>query len=221
LPAWAPTAGLRLDFHTRWRLAASIRGVLRADFDAEVASARLGPISVVPLNIEGVAAYEPLKIDAEVSERRGGLEVLAGVRYERWSAFDGWVGPTVVCPPSRGSCGTAPPTRPDYRDVVSPRVAGSYELRLEPVTLAVRAGYTFAPSPIPEQKGVKNELDAWRHGFALGYSVALPKDCFPIRLDAAYRLDLLAPRTHDKGGGSRLTTRGTMQTVVFGAGVNL
>jgi long-chain fatty acid transport protein len=224
LPAWAPVFGAALDLGEIGRAGLAVRSVLRADFDVNVAASTLGPIGLAPLNIEGVAAYEPLRVDLELSRDFGRLSLALGARYERWSAFDGWVGRTVDCPASRQSCGTPLPPPADYSDIVSPRLGVAYRFGLRSVELTARGGYTLVPTPVPEQRGAKNELDATRHGFAAGYSVELPESTLPLRLDAAFRFDVLAPRTHtksDAAAGPPLRTRGSAQTIVFGAGVKL
>lgn len=223
LPAWAPVAGAALDLGEVGRAGLTVRSVLRADFDVDVAASTLGPIGLAPLNIEGVAAYEPLRVDLELSRELGRLSLALGARYERWSAFDGWVGPTIDCPSSRPSCGTPPPPPPDYSDIVSPRLGASYRFLLRSVALTARAGYAFVPTPVPEQRGSKNELDSSRHGLAAGYSLELPASLLPLRLDAALRLDLVSPRTHVKSDPASGSVRagGSAQTIVFGAGVKL
>jgi hypothetical protein len=225
LPAWAPVVGAALDLGDIGRAGVALRSVLRADFDVDVAAATLGPIGIAPLNIEGVAAYEPLRVDLEVSRAFGALELALGARYERWSAFDGWVGPTLDCPSTRPRCGTPMPPPPGYSDIVSPRLGGSYRFALRALAVTGRAGYTLAPTPAPEQRSQKNELDATRHGFAAGYSVELPEDALPLRFDGAFRFDLLAPRTHEKDdpttAGPPLRASGSVRTIVFGMGVKL
>jgi hypothetical protein len=224
LPAWAPVLGAAVDLPDIGRAGLSFRSVLRADFDVDVAAATLGPIGLAPLNIEGVAAYEPLRVDLELSRDFGRLSLMLGARYERWSAFDGWVGRTIECSSARPRCGTPAPPKSDYADVVSPRVGASFRFPLHSVALTAHAGYALAPTPVPEQRGPKNELDATRHGLAGGYSVELPEALVPLRLDAALRFDLLAPRTHDRsssGSGPSLRTSGNVTTIVFGAGAKL
>jgi hypothetical protein len=223
LPAWAPVVGAAVDLGAIGRAGLSLRSVLRADFDVDVAAATLGPIGLAPLNIEGVAAYEPLRVDLELSREFSGLSLVLGARYERWSAFDGWVGPTIDCPSTRPRCGTLPPPKADYADIVSPRVGASFRFPLRSVALTARAGYALAPTPVPEQRGRKNDLDATRHGLATGYSVELPEAILPLRVDAAFRFDLLAPRNHAKSntGSERLRTSGSATTIVFGAGARL
>jgi long-chain fatty acid transport protein len=224
LPAWAPVLGAALDLGAFGRAGLAVRSILRADFDVDVAATTLGPIGIVPLNIEGVAVYEPLRVDLELSRDFGALSLVLGARYERWSAFEGWVGPTIDCPASRPRCGTPPPPPPHYSDVVSPRLGVSRRFELRSVALTARAGYALVPTPAPEQHGAKNELDATRHGFAAGYSAELPASLLPLRLDASFRFDQLAPRTHvktDPASGPPLRTGGSVQTILFAAGVKL
>jgi long-chain fatty acid transport protein len=224
LPAWAPVVGAALDLGKVGRAGLVLRSVLRADFDVDVAASTLGPIGLAPLNIEGAAAYEPLRVDLELSRDFGAFSLVLGARYERWSAFEGWVGRTIDCPSTRPSCGTPAPPPPGYSDVVAPRLGATYRFPLGSAAFTARAGYVLAPTPAPPQRGPRNDLDATRHGLAAGYSVQLPEALVPLRLDGALRFDLLAPRTHvksDAASGPPLETSGSVTTLVFGAGVRL
>jgi long-chain fatty acid transport protein len=87
-------------------------------------------------------------------------------------------------------------------------------------SLELRGGYTFVPTPVPEQTGASNVFDNARHGLAAGFSAELPERLLPLRLDLAFRVDLLAPRSHDKGA-SVVDTGGSLQTFQFGVGVDL
>ncbi len=225
LPSVAPVLGATLDVEPVGRLGFALRGPLRADFDVDVAAASLGGLGIVPLHVQGVAAYEPLRIDLELSRAIGAVTAVVGARFEHFSAFPGWAGPTVECPPADRRCGTPPGEPPGYHDVVSPRVGATLATGwLAPATLELRAGYTLAPTPIPEQTGRSNVFDATRHGLAFGYSITLPPALAPLRLDTAFRFDLLAPRRHDKlpeAGGGSITTHGHTETLLVGAGVEL
>ena len=227
-PAWAPVLGLGVDFGQAGQLGVSFRSVLRADFDVEVPAPKLADlVEIAPLNVSGVAHYEPLKLDAEFSRGFGPLRLLLGARYERWSAFPGWVGPTVVCP-AGVACGTPEPPPPDYSDIVSPRlgIEGTIDARV--VEVGLRGGYAFVPSPVPEQTGVSNTFDATRHAFGAGYRVGFPRRVLPLSFEGALRVDFLASRTHDKAGpaalgplGPTVTTQGHVLTWIFGVGVEL
>jgi hypothetical protein len=117
--------------------------VLRADFDVDVAAATIGGlIGIAPLNVEGIAHYEPLKVDLELSHPIDAWTLVAGARYERWSALPSFAGRTVECPPGV-SCGTPAPQSPDYSDVVVPRLGVERTFAGERVQLTARAGYSF------------------------------------------------------------------------------
>ncbi|HTQ05410.1 MAG TPA: hypothetical protein VMI54_16215 [Polyangiaceae bacterium] len=227
LPAWGPSLGANVDLGAWGRLGLAFHGVLRADFDVNVAQTTLaGVIDIVPLNVQGIAHYEPLKLDAEYSKTLGAWTVLAGARYEHWSAFPGWLGATVACPPGV-ACGTSPPPPPDYSDIVVPRLGVERSFETETLGFTARAGYSFVPTPVPEQRGSANELDAARHALGLGYRVHLTRG-LPLELDGALRLDFLVPRTNHKAGdaadgplGAEVTPHGTLVTWAFSARIAL
>jgi long-subunit fatty acid transport protein len=222
-PAWAFELGLGLDLGDHGALGLAFRSPLRADFDVSVRPTDLGGISLPPLNVEGIAHYEPLRLDLEASRAFGAVRLVLGMRYERWSDFPGWLAPTVECPSDFPDCGAPEPVAPGYSDAFVPRVAATYAFRAEPVELELRGGYTFVPTPVPEQTGSQNVFDNARHGIAAGFSTKLPAALIPLHLDLAFRLDLLAPRTHQKAAqaAASVTTRGSVQTFLCGAGVDL
>ena len=227
LPAWGPSVGVSADLGPVGTLGVAFRSVLRADFDVNVAAANLaGVIGIAPLNVEGIAHYEPLKLDAELSRSFALWTLLIGARYERWSDFPGWLGRTVDCPPGV-SCGTPEPQAPRYVDVLVPRLGVERRFETRALTVTARGGYSFIPSAVPEQHGDANELDAARHALGVGYGVHLAR-LHPLALEGALRLDWLAPRTHRKEGaaaagplGPELTTHGKILTWSFGVRVAL
>jgi hypothetical protein len=221
LPTWAPSAGLVLDLGDIGAVGLSLRGVLRADFDVDVAAPTLGGIAIAPLNVAGVAHYEPFRAELELSRRFGALTLALGLRYERWSDFPGWLGPTVDCPARRARCGTPVPPPPGYSDVFVPHVAASRAIAIAGVNAELRAGYSYVPSPLPDQT-VDTSLDPARHGFALGYGLSPFGVRLPLHLDAAFRFDWLPARvTRGEAGSSRLRASGSMLTWSLGAGVEL
>lgn len=227
LPAWGPSVGADVDLGAAGRLGLVFHSVLRADFDVHVAQTTLaGVIGIVPLNVEGIAHYEPLKLDAEYGKSFGAWTLLAGARYEHWGAFPGWLAETVDCPPGI-ACGTSPPPAPHYSDIVSPRVGLERTFATESLGFTARAGYSYVPTPVPEQRGTENVLDADRHAFGLGYRVRLLR-ALPLELDGAWRVDFLVPRANHKEGdaangpyGPTVTARGSLFTWAFSARVAL
>ncbi len=220
-PAYAPVFGLGIEPGGGFSIGASLRTVLRANFDVTLETSGLGGIPLAPMHVRGVAHYEPFRLDAELSRRFESSMLLIGVSYERWSDYPGPLGATVECPDDVSGCGTRAPPPPDASDVWVPRLAGSHEFSIARMNAVVRAGYAFVPAALPEQRGASNTLDSARHGFSLGYSLGLPPTGIPIHLDVAFRFDLLAPRTHHKTDGSELETSGNVQTFVFGTRLEL
>jgi len=222
VPAVAPVFGLGLEPGAGFSVGASLRTALRANFDVTLATAGgLGGITLAPMHVQGVAHYEPLRIDTEVSRRFDRTTLILALGYERWSDYPGTLGATIECPGDVPTCGTRAPPAPNASDVFVPRVAGSHEFSIAKMSVVVRAGYAFAPAALPEQRGASNQLDAARHALSFGYSLGLPPVGVPLSLDAAFRLDLLVPRTHEKSDGSELSTSGHVETFVFGARVDL
>jgi hypothetical protein len=226
LPAWGPSVGADVDFGAAGRVGLVLHSVLRADFDVHVAQTTLaGVIGIVPLNVEGIAHYEPLKLDAEYAKSLGSWTLLAGARYEHWGAFPGWLAETVDCPPNV-ACGSSAPPPPGYSDVVSPRAGVEKSFATKALAFTARAGYSFVPTPVPEQRGAENAFDADRHAFGLGYRVHLTRG-LPLELDGALRVDFLVPRANRKSEatdellGSEVTPRGSLVTWAFSARVAL
>ncbi len=227
LPAWGPSVGADVDLGTAGRVGVVFHSVLRADFDVHVAQTTLaGVIGIVPLNVEGIAHYEPLKLDAEYAKSLGAWTLLAGARYEHWGAFPGWLGETVDCPPGV-PCGTSAPPSPGYSDIVSPRVGVERTFATKALGVSARAGYSYVPTPVPEQRGAENAFDADRHALGVGYRVHLARGV-PLDLDGALRIDFLVPRANRKQGdaadgplGPTVTPRGTLFTWAFSARVAL
>jgi long-subunit fatty acid transport protein len=92
------------------------------------------------------------------------------------------------------------PYSPGFVDNLTPRIGIEHPLSKN---LVVRAGYAYRPTPIPNQVGRTNYLDASTHLLSAGLGVTFddPLDVFerPVTLDFAGQAMLLAPREVDKG----------------------
>jgi long-chain fatty acid transport protein len=67
------------------------------------------------------------------------------------------------------------PPVPNFSDTLSQRFGIEYRSNLIPkIKTAVRAGYGFSPSPVPDQTKESNFLDSNRHTFSGGIGLALP-----------------------------------------------
>ncbi|MBX3268782.1 MAG: hypothetical protein KF729_00890 [Sandaracinaceae bacterium] len=69
--------------------------------------------------------------------------------------------------------------------------------------LAARLGYAFLPSPVPEQTGFHNLLDAHRHEVAFGVGLDLePLTGFALRIDLAARFHAMHEQEATKAPGA-------------------
>ena len=60
-----------------------------------------------------------------------------------------------------------------FHDTFVPRVGVEYTLALRRHTLAFRGGYAYDPTPVPDQAGITNFVDASRHVVSLGIGLTL------------------------------------------------
>jgi long-chain fatty acid transport protein len=97
------------------------------------------------------------------------------------------------------------PIPPGYTDNLSPKVGAEYRLF---DFLALRAGWRYWPTPVPNQVGRTNYLDASAHHLSTGVGVSFrdPLEVFeqPITLDVSFHAALLRERAVDKGNDGRI-----------------
>lgn len=177
-------------------LALTYRSESRADFDLPI-TADLGESFGIPIpeiTVRGTAQYDPAEIALEVAGRPlDALTLAAGITYEWWSTFPLPIAYAAV--PE----GTPPQPPPDFEDVVSFKVGLEGDLALSSdVRLLPRAGFHYAPTPVPDQRGFHNHLDSDRMVFALGLGLRWGR----VRLDLAGQLHDLAERTSNKDTGT-------------------
>ncbi len=225
-PVLSPVLGLSAFFDAKTTLALTLRAPLRADFDIQLGAVDLGATQLPPLNLAGVAHYDPLAVQAELARQVGPLTGMFGAVYQRFRDTPTLLPRTVTCPAARPDCLALDASAPELHDTFDLHVAFALGLPLtRRVSSQLRAGYAFVPSPIPEQTGASNLLDNARHRFGLGYGLALQKPLLPIDIDCALSLDQLVTRTShkqpdtppDNAGAPSLTTRGH----VFGLSIGL
>lgn len=111
-------------------------------------------------------------------------KLMVDFTFVQWSAYENptaalQVGLDLRVPP--GIPGLRQPTVPTpsareparFRDTVVARVGAEYLVPLGRHEIALRGGYHFDPTPVPEQTGATNFIDASRHVFALGAGITL------------------------------------------------
>ena len=127
---------------------------------------------------------------------------LAGDLY--WYKWDGFPNPAPTLKISSDLGEVVIPDNPDpgFSNTISPNLGIEYELsRL----ITLRGGYSFVPSPVPEQTGETNFLDGDRHILTLGSGLFFrdPFDLFPekIRMDIHFQYHAISGQTIRKSTG--------------------
>jgi long-chain fatty acid transport protein len=207
---YAPLVGASYDIGDSYRVGLAFRGELDGRLDVVITAEDLGELQIPPLNIGGVAQYDPWQIAAELARVKGDLRLALGVTYKHWAAYPGAAEATVRC--EEGSrCLALVPEDPEYIPTVAPRAGVEYRIPIEPVTLALRGGYAFEPSPAPEQVGRTNSFDNHRSIFTLGYGVEVVEP-IGLSLDGMIGLHVLHARSHEKSVAAGAAADGTVET---------
>jgi long-chain fatty acid transport protein len=222
--SYGPIIGLSYDIGDSWRVGATFRGELVGRFNVVITVKDLGALTVPPLNISGIAQYDPWQIALEIARVKGTLRFAAGATFKHWSAYPGLSEATVRCPlfDATGqvfsdSCTAHVPEKPGYSDTVS--IHAGVERRFAPrpgVDLAARAGLFFEPSPAPLQTGTANVYDSSRAAISAGYGVTLGAPFPPIDLDLFSQLQWLLPREHVKDASVPAANAGSPSVTVAG-----
>lgn len=182
------------------RVGVTYRGEQRADFSLPL-TAQLGktfPIDVPDMAIEGTAQFDPRQVALGVSyDPVPWLSAEADIVWRQWSAYPTPVANTTPSVPAQ------PP--PGFRDTWSPRVGVEGRLALADAwELALRGGYAFEPTAVPEQRGANNFLDNDRHAWSLGVGgrFSLQDDAgaddLVVRADLYVQHHILVERTNHK-----------------------
>ncbi|GIW73356.1 MAG: hypothetical protein KatS3mg102_2898 [Planctomycetota bacterium] len=110
-----------------------------------------------PLDLEAVTLFQPQQLALGLAiDPVPALTIALDLTWQNWSAFED---PFITVRPVLGQ------TDPDFDDALVPRAG--IEWRASDA-VALRAGYWFQPTPIPEQRGETNLLDNDKHVFTLG-----------------------------------------------------
>ncbi|MCB9553724.1 MAG: hypothetical protein H6705_17930 [Myxococcales bacterium] len=187
---YAPVFALAARLPAGFAVGAVWRGESAARFELPI-TADLGdrfPLPIPTLQIEGTAQYDPAQLAGEVGWRRDAWRLAAGATWKRWSAFPAPIAYTAVPEGFPAQPG------PGYDDAFEYRGGLEWTPSTEAVRFAARAGYQFAASPAPEQRGLHALLDSDRHLVALGGGVAWDR----LRLDVAVQWHHLVERSHRK-----------------------
>jgi long-chain fatty acid transport protein len=214
-----PQAGIWWDA-TRWvTLAVTYRHSFRLDLDqAFRVDGSVGNPGLPPIVAQGYFAarvlnsdmFQPWQLTAAAAVRLlKPLLVTVELTYARWSEF-----PTPASQLSIGldvgqfnSMVHIPPPRnyaaPFFHDIVIPRVATEWRARdSRRLGIDVRFGYSYEPTPVPEQIFDSNLADSDKHTFSTGIGLELrkldPILAHPLTLDAHLAVTYLPDRANHK-----------------------
>lgn len=112
-----------------------------------------------------------------------------------------------------------------FHDTLTPRVGISYDAPVGPHTIALRAGYFWDPSPVPEQTGATTLIDCDRHVVSLGVGATLRRlgAVLPgsLSIDAFAAVQLLTDRPTRKLDPTDPTGDFVASGYALSTGVNL
>ena len=209
----APIAGVLLKPTSKLRFGYSFRGELELDVAPIIAQAVThatpgSNLIDIPINLDipGFNAYFlPQQHNFGLAyDWTPKLLTSLDISWFKWSSYRN---------PYRGG-----PT-PKWDDTVVPRVGVEYKLT---DALALRAGYFYEPSPVPNQYARSNYLDTDRHVFSWGFGYKFNDPLgvvkVPIVVDVAMQYWHLPSRTMDKNDPSLsdYSIKGNVVTVAGG-----
>ena len=223
--SYGPIVGLSYDLGDAFRIGATFRGALVGRFNVVITVKDLGDLTVPPLNISGIAQYDPWQIALEFARIKGPWRFAAGATFKRWSAYPGLSEATVRCPvvdpdtgePFTDGCSALVPDKPDYSDIVAAHAG--VERAFEPapgVSMRARGGLFFEPSPAPSQTRLANVYDNARGALSAGYGLALGPPFPTLDLDLFSQLQWLLPREHVKETSVPASNAGAPRATVSG-----
>lgn len=234
-PRISPIAGIQYQPLPPLRLGVTYRGELtQGELDVRLdGQLYLGFLSLPILGqVSSMIFFAPQQVSAGIAyDPIRPLTLALEVAWKDWSRFRD--ASLKVDTPTGGASASNPILRfeevfpPDFHDTVVARVGGEYRLgpfhpakRLGDLHLDIRAGYSYEPTPVPEQTGLTNFLDQDRHVFATGFGVRADN---PFGLDKSVWLDALFQFHFLQGGTVRkarawqdLDGDGTAETPVIG-----
>ena len=235
-----PTAALHASVHAvpveDLHLAATYRGALFHDLNAPASIDVLlaGIFLEVDLLLEAANWFSPQQFAFGATyDPVGSVTLAADLTWYDWSAYKG---PFIVATPLGGdeaaSRALAFPPREDttFTDIVQPRVGA--EVRFLDDALAVRAGYSFRPTPAPLPSGTANLLDNSVHSFSfgMGYSLGprlgedhdrgvIAAEPFSMSVDAFLRLSHMPRRRVQRPAPTDPQDEGVLLDFDFGGSV--
>jgi long-chain fatty acid transport protein len=214
-----PQAGILWEATRQLALGLTYRHSFRLEVDQQLrVDGSVGNPGATPLVESGYFAahtvssdlFQPWQLTAGAALRLlRTLLVTVDLTYARWSEMPtpgaqlvlgldiGQFNDRVMLPPSRDY------PSPGFHDIVIPRAGVEWRaLQRDRVAVDVRGGYSYEPTPVPEQRGESNFADADKHTFSVGAGVELARVTEilprPVSLDAHVAVTAMPPRDNRK-----------------------
>jgi long-chain fatty acid transport protein len=211
-----PQAGIFWDINRNLAVGLSYRHSFKLDVDLKFrVDGSVGDPGLPPVVPKGffdartvsTDLFQPWQLTGGVAARPWRHVLVAfDLTYAAWSEFpvpaaqlalalD--IGPTfndkVMLPPARGY------PKSQFHDIVIPRLGVEWRARdRERLSVDVRTGYSYEPTPVPDQIGESNLIDSDKHTFSLGAGLELGKLApilsRPLSIDAHLAVTYLSER---------------------------
>jgi long-chain fatty acid transport protein len=246
-----PQAGLRLLLDGFGALGFTYRGESKLDLSLDahlegiVEFAGIDVPLLYQIEARTIAAFTPQQLAVGLSfQRIEDVHLNLDVTYMNWSAYESptaKIAALLEVEPPEGTPVNLPEqpapaivVPPGFRDRLVPRVGVEYrglgagplrrvhDEELPLVEVPLRAGYVYEPTPVPDQRGETNLIDADRHSWTLGLGVALhrPVDEIPgsLSLDLHGMVSWLPERVVLKDSPADFVGDYTAEGIMFGGG---
>jgi long-chain fatty acid transport protein len=208
---WEPTPWLSVGASYRHSFVLNLDQQFR--IDGNIGNPGLPPVVMNGyLAVHSISAdlFQPWQLTAGGALRlKRTLLITFDVTYARWSEFPvpaanltlgldiGVYNDQVHLPPPRSYPSS------NFHDIVIPRAGVEWRVwELSKVAIDLRGGYSYEPTPVPEQIGESNFADSDKHTFSVGAGLELsritsilPK---PIAIDVHFAATYLPPRVNRK-----------------------
>jgi hypothetical protein len=190
----------------------------RAQFDFVSTISLLGP-SDLKIITKSSLFYDPETVMVGIS-RYDDLESYSfSAHWQRWGNFRGTTLAVNVVGNFSSSFSQALPET-WHHDIIS--LHAGYERRFG--NSALRLGYAFVPTHVPDQSGQSNILDSDRHEASLGYGHKWQSSFIDgaLRIDGCLMAHFLAPKTVTKTSGEFIGAPGyKIGGTVYGYGMTM
>jgi long-chain fatty acid transport protein len=168
LASYSPIIGGLIKGPLGLSFATVFRGASAAKYHLPV-TADLGdsfPIEIPLLDLYGTAQYDPEQWTFEFSWRQRNTSLSVATTFKRWSAF-----PNPIHYPAVPEGWPEQPT-PGLQDQWLLRLGGEWNRELFGTAMAIRGGYVYEPSPVPDHQDFHNYVGNDRQIFSGGLGMS-------------------------------------------------